>query len=235
MSGLNKQEQFAIAAVARRFSATFEKSGNPSRPSIIVAKKRIAIEIAVLKPRGARRANVVRPHLRFDRVVLRLMERLQTAFAQTVPNGTTVLLTVTAPIRLASKTTVALEDKVQTLLRRESPLPDAKEMIHGNRIHIRILRGLSASAPKMIGFVHNLDSDPLLLLNMSQELLDLAGSAAISRTASRTGDRWLVVLSDRGISCLEAYRYIYSHLRMPAIFKKILIVFSDGQVEGLTK
>lgn len=235
MSGLNNQEQFAIAAVARRFSATLEKGRDPSRPCIIVAKKRIAIEIAALKPRGARQTNVARPHLRFDKVVLCLMERLQNAFAKTVPNGTTVLLTVTAPIRLASKTTVALEDKVQTLLQRDSPLPDAKETIHGNRIHIRILRGLSASAPKMIGFVHNLDSDPLLLLNMSQELLDLAGSAAISRAAPQTGDRWLVVLSARGISCLEAYRYIYSHLRMPAIFKKILIVFSDGQVEGLTK
>ncbi len=43
---------------------------------------------------------------------------------------------------------------------------------------------------------------------------------------------WLVVTSSRGISCLEAYRYIFSQLRMRRglNFKKILMVFGDGRV-----
>jgi len=42
------------------------------------------------------------------------------------------------------------------------------------------------------------------------------------------------VTSARGTSCLEAYRYIYSQLRMATNFKKILMVFGDGRVGTLT-
>ena len=33
---------------------------------------------------------------------------------------------------------------------------------------------------------------------------------------------------------IKAYRYIYSQLRMPTDFKKILMVFGDGRVGTLT-
>lgn len=82
----------------------------------------------------------------------------------------------------------------------------------------------------MIGFVHNSDSDPLHLLNMTRELLDLIGAEARRWAPGLAGDRWLVVISAREISCLESYRYIYSQLRMAADFKKILMVFGDGRV-----
>ena len=48
------------------------------------------------------------------------------------------------------------------------------------------------------------------------------------------GDRWLVVISAGGISCLEAYRYIYAQLCKAADFKKVLMVFGDGRVGMLT-
>ncbi len=86
----------------------------------------------------------------------------------------------------------------------------------------------------MIGFVHNADSDPLLLLNMTRELLELVSAAASRRAPRRSGDRWLVVISAGGISCLEAYRYIYSQLRIATDFKKILMVFGDEGVGMLT-
>ena len=86
----------------------------------------------------------------------------------------------------------------------------------------------------MIGFVHNSDSDPLLLLNMTGELLELI-NAEVGRLAPRpAGDRWLVLISGAGISFLEAYRYIYSQLRMAIGFKRILMVFSDGRIGMLT-
>jgi len=86
----------------------------------------------------------------------------------------------------------------------------------------------------MIGFVHNPDSDPLLLLNMTRELLELFSAEAGRPAPGLAGDRWLVVISAGGISCLEAYRYIYSQLRMVTGFKKILMVFGDAHVGMLT-
>jgi hypothetical protein len=146
----------------------------------------------------------------------------------------TVLLTVTAPIRLPSKTAAALEDKIQTLLGRGSPGRDEKDTIHGNRVHIRLLKGESTRAPKLIGFVHNADSDPLLLLNVTRELLELINAEVGRPVPALAGDRWLVVISTGRISWLEAYRYIYSLLPMATDYEKILIVFGDGRVGVLT-
>ena len=235
MSDLKNQERTAIEAVAKRFSATWEERSDSSDASIVVARKRVAVDIATLKRRGTGQGNAAKPRLRFDRVATRLMERLQATLGETAPNGISVLLTITAPIRLPSKTTASLADKIQTLLRRGSPGRDAKDTIHGNRVRIRLLRDASERAPKMIGFVHNSDSDPLLLLNMTRELLELISNLAGRRATRLVDDRWLVVISAGGISCLEAFRFIFSKLRIAAGFKKILMVFGNGRVEVLTE
>ncbi len=146
----------------------------------------------------------------------------------------TVLLTITTPIRLPSKTAASLEDKIQTLLGRGSPARDQKDTIHGNRVQIRFLRNESEQAPKMIGFVHNSDSDPLLLLNMTRELLELISAEPGRRARRLAGDRWLGLISAGGISCLEAYRDIYAQLCKATDFKKVLMVFGDGRVGMLT-
>ena len=230
MKDLQKQERTAIEAVAARFSATWEHGSDP--PMLRVAGKRVAVEITTSKRRGSGQTG--KPRLRFDKVATRLIERLQATLGKTVPDGMTVLLTITAPIRLPSKTAASLEDKIQTLLGRGSAGRDEKNTIHGNRIRIRLLRDASGRAPKMIGFVHNSDSDPLLLLNMTRELLELISAVAGRQASSLAGDRWLVVISAGGISCLEAYRYIYAQLRVATDFKKVLIVFADGRVGILT-
>ena len=232
MRDLKKQERSAIEAVARRFSASREKGSDPPDAYIMVAGKRVAVDITTLKRRSTGQGNAAKSRLRFDKV--ELIERLQATLGETVPDGMTVLLTITAPIRLASKTAASLEDKIQTLLGRGSPGRDEKDTIHGNRVQIRLLRDESERAPKMIGFVHNSDSDPLLLLNMTRELIELISAEAGRRAPRLAGDRWLVVISAGGISCLEAYRYIYSQLRMATDFKKILMVFGDGRVGMLT-
>jgi hypothetical protein len=234
MSDLKKQERTAIEAVARQFSATWEKGSDPYAAYIMVDGKRVAVDITTLERHGTGQANAAKPRLRFDKVATRLIQRLQATLGETVPHGMTVLLTITAPIRLPSKTAAALEDRIQTLLGRGSLGRDEKDTIHGNRVQIRLLRDESGRAPKMIGFVHNSDSDPLLLLNMTRELLELMSAEAGRRATRFAGNRWLVVISARGISCLEAYRYIYSQLRMATGFKKILMVFGDGRVGVLT-
>jgi hypothetical protein len=100
-----------------------------------------------------------------------LIERLQANVAETVPHGTTVLVTITAPIRLPSRTAAALEDKIQTLCRK-STVRDEKDTICGNHVRIRLLKDKSGRAPKLIGFAHNPDADAILLLNMTCDLLD---------------------------------------------------------------
>jgi hypothetical protein len=234
MRDLKKQERTAIEAVARRFSATWEKGTDPPDAYIIIAGKRVAVDIATPKRRGTGQGNAAKPRLRFDKVATRLIERLRATLSETVPDGMTVLLTITAPIRLPSKTAASLEDKIQTLLGRGSPGRDEKDTIHGNRVRIRLLRDESGRAPKMIGFVHNSDSGAPLLLNMTRELLELVGAEARGRATGLAGNRWLVVTSAGGFSCLEAYRYIYSQLRMATEFKKTLMVFGDGRVGMLS-
>ena len=238
MGDLKKQERTAIEAVARRFSATWEMGSGLRDAYLIVAGRRVALEIATLRRRGPGQANAAKLRLRHDKVVARLTERLEVACGKTVPAGMTVLVTITAPIRLASKTAAALEDKIQTLVGRGSTGRDAKATIHANRVRIRLLKDESGRAPKLIGFVHNSDADPLLLLNMTCDLLELP-SAAAARRAPRvarrsTADRWQVLISPRGSSSLEGYRTVYSQLRIATDYKKILMVFGDGRV-GILK
>jgi hypothetical protein len=234
MRGLKKQQRTAIEAVARRFSATWEEGENPPDAYIMIAGKRVAVDITTSKRHGTGRGNATKPRLRFDKVATRVIERLQGTLGETVPKGMTVLLTITAPIRLPSKTAASLEDRIHTLLGRGTPGRDEKDTIHGNGVQIRLLRDGPERAPRMIGFVHNSDTDPLLLLEMTRELLTLFSAEAGRRASRLVEDRWLVVISAGGSACLEAYSYIYSQLRVATDFKKILMVFGDGRVGLLT-
>src|SRR5579862_2608683 len=237
MRDLKQQERTAIEAVARQFSATWENGSDPPDAYIKVDGKRVAVDITTLGRRGTGQGFAAKPRLRFDKVATRLLERLQATLGGTVPSGTTVLVTVTAPIRLPAKTAAALEDKIRTLLERGSPGRDERDesdTVHGNHVRTRLLRGGSERAPSMIGFVHHPESDPLRLLDMTRDLLELV-SAAADRPAPRPAeDRWLVAISAEGISCLEAYRYIHSQLRMATDFEKVFMVFGDGRLGMLT-
>ena len=226
MRNLSRQERAALDAVARQCHATWVQGKGGSSATLLAGGQRVAVDVTALKPRGARRTRTARPHLRFDKVATGLLERLQAALDETVPKGSTVLVTITAPIRLASQTTAALQEKINALLERRTPGRDGQATIHGNRVRIRLLRGQSERAPGMIGFVHNPETDPLLLLDLTDELLGRFSSGA----HKRAGDRWLVMLSHRDSSCLEAYRCVYSQLRMATGFRKIFLVFSDRRV-----
>lgn len=239
MRDLKKQQPTAIEAVARRFSATWEKGSDSCDAYVTTAGKRVAVDIKTLKQDGTGQGDGTKPRLRFDKVATRLMEGLRATLGETLPDGMTVVLTITAPIRLASKTVAALEEKIPTLAGRRSEERDQKDTIHGNGVRIRLLKKGSERAPRLIGFVHNPETDPLHLLNMARELLELL-SAEATRPAARPApksaeERWLVVKSARRSSCLEAYRCIYSQLRMATEFKKIVMMFGDRRVEQLTE
>ncbi|MGA7153951.1 MAG: hypothetical protein WBY84_21495, partial [Pseudolabrys sp.] len=160
MSGVGKRERAALEAVARHFSATWEKGEAPPDAYLTIAGKRIAVEVTTTKLRIAERGGLTKPRLRFDRVALGFVRRLQAALSASVPDGRTLILTITAPIRAPSKTAAALEDNIRTYLARQSAQGEAKHTIHGNQIRVRLVKGGSRRTTKVIGFVHNPDSDP---------------------------------------------------------------------------
>jgi hypothetical protein len=232
---LGKQEQAALDVVATHFSATWEKGdGGSSAAYLAIGGKRIAVEVAAIKQGIAERGDRTKPRLRFDRTALRLVGRLQSAVAELVPDGQAVVLTVTAPIRLPSRTAVALEGKLRDGLAPRSVQVELREMIHGNQIRARLVRGLSRRMPKVIGFVHNPESDPDVLLRLTQTLLQRIGAAADKRQPGRfRGDRWLVVADKDGDSKVETYRHVCSQLSVSGDFKKILLLLADGRLELL--
>jgi hypothetical protein len=222
--------------VARHFSATWEKGAGGSPDAYLeIRGKRIAVEIAAIKQEIAERGDRTKPRLRFDRVALRLVGGLQAAVSECVPDGQAVVLTVTAPIRLPAKTAAALESKIRECLARRSARLEVRETIHGNRIRVRLVKGLSRRMPKVIGFVHNPDSDhPDVLLGLTQLLLQHVGATADKRLPEKfIGDRWLVVADEDGLSYVETYRHVCSQLSDSTDFKKILMVLADGRVERM--
>ena len=231
---MRKQEQAAIEALAEHFSATWEKGEAPPDAYITMAGKRIAVDVASIKRRIAGRDGLGKPRLRFDRVALRFITGLQAALHEDVPDGDTVIVTVTAPIRLPAKAAAALEDKIRSSLARRSGRVELTESIHGNQIRVRLVRGGPSGASRVIGFVHNPDSDPDVLLDMTQSLLERIGAMARRRSPARVaGDRWLVILDEGGISDTDTCRLVYAQLSLPTDFKKILMVLAGGRVETL--
>lgn len=213
-----------MEAVAKEFSATWEEGRGHQHVHLKIAGKRVAVEIRTLKQVQGK---AERPRLRFDKVATRVIQRLRDACGEIVPDGVTVLVTITAPIRLASKTADALKERIKTLLQRGAKVVNARGTVHGNDVQIRVVRGGVKRAPRMIGFVHNPETDPTLLLDRASAWLELVGE--------RHRGAWLVVISDGDVSWLEAHRAIYSQLGVEKEFQKVVVVFGDGRVEDLTK
>lgn len=236
MSRLSKPERAAIEAVAKHFSATWEEGDGDSPDAYVtIAGKRIAVEVIAISERIAEPGGLAKPRLRFDRVALRLVGGLQAALSDFVPDGEAVILTITAPIRLPSKTGAALKSKIRDCLARPSAPMGVEDTVRGNQIRVRLVKGVSRRMPKLIGFVHNPDSDPHVLVRLTQSLLQHIGAAADRRPPEKfTGDRWLVVAHEDGLSHIETYRRVYSQFAMSIDFKKILVVFASGRVEPLS-
>jgi hypothetical protein len=105
--------------------------------------------------------------LRFDRSALRLVNGLKATLADVVPVGQAILLTIAAPIKRRANTAAALE----TLVRGGLPDGEVREVIHDN--HVRLLRVINVPAhmPKVVGFVHNPESDAGTILALARSYL----------------------------------------------------------------
>jgi hypothetical protein len=210
LKSMNRLTSQELAAVGGCLKAIREGRVDSARTRLKVDNQRIPVDVITLQDRGAGRRLSAMPHLRFDKVATRLVEQLRAKCEEIVPNGITVLLAVTAPIRMAAKTIAAVEERMSSLLIERAR--DAEETVYGNRVRLRILRSLPEPAPKLIGFVHNPETDPLQLFNLTSELFETIGILPEAKIKKVPNDRWLIAISSFAGSSIDAYRTILTQL-----------------------
>ena len=113
-------------------------------------------------------ARAAKIRLRFDKVVQRVAADLRAALADEVPKTLSVVVAMTAPIKLPSKTEAELETTIQALLGRRSHKEDWKGDILGNRVRIRVLTCRAGFGKRVLLLVHNDESDAGKLLDAAR-------------------------------------------------------------------
>jgi hypothetical protein len=104
---------------------------------------------------------------RFDKVALPLVSELKAALASVVPEGQSVVFTISAPIGLPAKTAAALAN-----MARSSPATQsAVRSCTAPRFEIRRLGYVPKSKPKVLGFVHSVESDASAILAVAEARL----------------------------------------------------------------
>lgn len=104
--------------------------------------------------------------LRFDKVALRLIDGVKAHVGQSLPADQSILFTVTAPVKLAAKTSSALQEWLARL-RSEG----RSTTINGNEIRARIVLRIPSDMPRVMGFVHNPENNADLLLDIAETSL----------------------------------------------------------------
>lgn len=104
--------------------------------------------------------------LRFDKVALRLLDSVKASVGQVLAKDQSIAFTVTAPIKLPAKTTAALQECL-----RQLGCEGLNTAINGNEIRARIIKNASRHMPRVIGFVHNSDTNADLLLTIAETSL----------------------------------------------------------------
>lgn len=115
----------------------------------------------------AEKIRVAKLRLRFDKVAVRVIGGLKGALAEFVPEDQTVIFTLTAPIRLPSRTAAAIEG----LVRAGLPDGEVRHTIHNNQVSLHRVAGVPTEMPRVIGFVHNPGSDASLILALARARL----------------------------------------------------------------
>jgi hypothetical protein len=119
--------------------------------------------------------------LRFDRVVVRVLGELRSFAEGATPGGVTILVTISAPIRLPAKTVEDLKREIGALQSVGAPHADHSAMVQGNHVRMRTVRQSSRPALALIGFVHNPTSAPELLLDLAEQWLHAQDQASCER------------------------------------------------------
>jgi hypothetical protein len=144
-----------------------ERAVSPSTGmSMANIDRQVAEEIAAVHG-----LTVTKLGLRFDKVVTRLLGRLRACVENANQGEKTVLVTITAPIRLPGKTQQELEAILRESLECKSPVRERRMTVFQNEVQLRILESASKPYPKFVGMVHNPGTDSALLLDLATKWL----------------------------------------------------------------
>lgn len=108
--------------------------------------------------------------LRFDRVAQRTTADLKRFADGAAPDGMTILVTLTAPIRNPALTVEVLKQEIRTLLTSRNVGKDYRTNVHGNDVRIRFVRN-AQKQHTLIGLVHNSERDTTRLLELAEHWL----------------------------------------------------------------
>jgi hypothetical protein len=214
----------AVESIARRYAATQVRRQGAAGGCFRIGNRRVCLEVLDMS-----RARSAEPRLRFDRVALGLIARLQESLSASVPDGRTVVVTVTAPSRQDSRTGAILSQEIGGLL--AAGRTSLRRTIHGNRTEVRILAGGTARTPRLVGFVHNPKPDPALLFEATRCVLARIDSGK----STRSGERWLVIDNRDGLSPVRALAQVCSALRVAQVFRRILLADPGDRIRALPK
>jgi hypothetical protein len=84
-----------------------------------------------------------------------------------MPEGQSVVISVTAPIKHLATTAQTLEN----IVRDGQPHGEHCRTIHGNKVRVRPITHVARNMPKVLAFVHNTESDARLILNIAESRL----------------------------------------------------------------
>ena len=216
MSNAGERKQAAMAAVAKYTRGTSKQ-----------------VDVALVEAQVPSRSKVTPPRLRFDRVVLRVFERLRTALRGELPSGVTVVVTITAPIRVPGKTITATEERIRALLGKRATRGRLTETIHGNEVRIHVIRGRKTPTSALVGFVHNRDADTAVLFDLTQALLKSVESASRIRKGAPGARRLAIAMEDEPL-WTQTYRHVCDQLFVQTDFERIYLVDSQGRLESIT-
>ena len=149
------------------------EAGGPSSPDARRGDRPIAEAfVDRLQARLAERYGTRAFRLRFDRVALRFIAQLQDELHDAIPDGATLLVTVTAPLRQASKTAKELIETLHPLCARKSARRELEGYVHGNAVAARIVRGVTGSETVVV-LVHNPDPNAGALIDEAARMLTI--------------------------------------------------------------
>ena len=105
--------------------------------------------------------------IRSDKVALRLLACVKAGVAPTLAADQSIAFTVTAPIKLPAKTCAALLEWLLDHL----DCRDLRTTINGNEVRARITNNTTSDKPRVVGFVHNAESNADLVLEIAETSL----------------------------------------------------------------
>lgn len=229
---MQRSERAALEAVAQELARARVRGRLPTDASLRLAGKRIAVTVVALSHQAAQARRSSKPRLRLDRVALEFVSRVRAALQGRVADDRTIVVTITAPIRLASKTAAALAGRILSRIPGRATAGRSMHRIHGNRIQIWILQGGTSMTSKLVGFVHNPDADPRILVEVTRALL--AGIGPQRRAAARRCvARWLLIENQDDLLPVDTYRNVCQQLRLGTAFERLFVTLPDGRIERL--